>query len=139
MAGVLTRNPPSVLDGIQLYGLPASRTELIDAYLPFHPAGQPFHRFHQAYSATTHASTSQAWWTFRFCSGARALALRLAALRSVWWAEFPQAFLARRPSVSSPAVMNSCSILDKVFVLFFLRLFCLVSGGFSFELSQRVY
>jgi len=31
-------------DGIQLYGLPASPAELTDAYSPFHPAGQPFHR-----------------------------------------------------------------------------------------------
>jgi hypothetical protein len=38
-------NPPFVFDGIQLYGLPASPAELTDAYSPFHPAGQPFHRF----------------------------------------------------------------------------------------------
>jgi len=39
------RNPPFVYsDGIQLYGLPASPAEIIDAYSPFHPAGQPFHR-----------------------------------------------------------------------------------------------
>jgi hypothetical protein len=38
------RNPPFVFDGIQLYGLPASPAEIIDAYSPFHPAGQPFHR-----------------------------------------------------------------------------------------------
>lgn len=37
-------------DGIQLNGLPASPTDLIDTYLPFHPAGQPFHRFHPASS-----------------------------------------------------------------------------------------
>ena len=38
------RNPPFVLDGIQLYGLPASHAEIIDAYLSFHFAGQSFHR-----------------------------------------------------------------------------------------------
>jgi len=38
------RNPPFVFDGIQLNGLPASPAEIIDAYSPFHPAGQPFHR-----------------------------------------------------------------------------------------------
>ena len=38
------RNPPFVFDGIQLNGLPASPAEVTDAYLPFHPAGQPFHR-----------------------------------------------------------------------------------------------
>lgn len=38
------RNPPFVFDGIQLNGLPASPAEITDAYLPFHPAGQPFHR-----------------------------------------------------------------------------------------------
>jgi len=37
-------NPPFVFDGIQLNGLPASPAEITDAYLPFHPAGQPFHR-----------------------------------------------------------------------------------------------
>ena len=42
--GVLVRNPPFVFDGIQLYVLPASPAEIIDAYSPFHPAGQPFHR-----------------------------------------------------------------------------------------------
>lgn len=31
-------------DGIQLNGLPASPAEFTDAYLPFHPAGRPFHR-----------------------------------------------------------------------------------------------
>jgi len=39
-------NPSSVLCGIQLSGLPASFAEVMDAYLPLHPAGQPFHRFH---------------------------------------------------------------------------------------------
>jgi hypothetical protein len=32
------------IDGIQLNGLPASPAEITDAYSPFHPAGQPFHR-----------------------------------------------------------------------------------------------
>jgi hypothetical protein len=41
---VLVRNPPFVFDGIQLNGLPASPAEITDAYSPFHPAGQPFHR-----------------------------------------------------------------------------------------------
>jgi len=31
-------------DGIQLNGLPAPPAEITDAYLPFHPAGQTFHR-----------------------------------------------------------------------------------------------
>jgi len=52
-AGVLARNPPSVLDGIQLNGQPApSPQKIIGAYLPFHPAGRPFQRFHAVYSAT---------------------------------------------------------------------------------------
>ena len=41
-------NPPSVLDGIRLNGLPAPPTALIGAYSPFHPAGRPFHRSHAA-------------------------------------------------------------------------------------------
>jgi len=40
------RNPSSVLGSIQLSGPPASHADLTDAYLPLHPAGQPFHRFH---------------------------------------------------------------------------------------------
>jgi len=32
-------------DGIQLIGLPAPHAALIGAYLPLHPAGQPFQRF----------------------------------------------------------------------------------------------
>ena len=43
-------NPPFVLDGIQLNGLPAPRALLMGAYLPFHLAGRPFHRFHRASS-----------------------------------------------------------------------------------------
>jgi len=47
MVGDAGRNPPFVqVDGIRLNGLPApSRRQFIDAYLPFHLAGQPFHRF----------------------------------------------------------------------------------------------
>jgi hypothetical protein len=43
-AGVLDITRLLFNDGIQLNGLPASPAELTDAYLPFHPAGQPFHR-----------------------------------------------------------------------------------------------
>ena len=42
--GVLDVTRLLFIDGIQLYGLPASPAEITDAYSPFHPAGQPFHR-----------------------------------------------------------------------------------------------
>jgi len=44
MAGVLGITRLLFRDGIQLNGLPASPAEITDAYLPFHPAGQTFHR-----------------------------------------------------------------------------------------------
>jgi hypothetical protein len=43
-AGVLVVTRLLFNDGIQLNGLPASPAEITDAYSPFHPAGQPFHR-----------------------------------------------------------------------------------------------
>jgi len=47
------RNPPFVVCGIRLIGLPApSGRFLIGACLPFPLAGRPFHRFHKANSAT---------------------------------------------------------------------------------------
>jgi hypothetical protein len=44
-------NPPFVFCGIQLSGLPApSGRFLIGVCLPFPLAGQPFHRFHKAFT-----------------------------------------------------------------------------------------
>ena len=86
------RNPPFVFDGIQLYGLPASPAEITDAYSPFHPAGQPFHRIQPHPQRQTVASQSSHSWTYRFCSGTKALAPRpYRRYSSAWWAEFPQA------------------------------------------------
>jgi hypothetical protein len=44
VVGVLVVTRLLFKDGIQLNGLPASPAEITDAYSPFHPAGQPFHR-----------------------------------------------------------------------------------------------
>jgi hypothetical protein len=44
VVGVLVVTRLLFKDGIQLYELPASPAEITDAYSPFHPAGQPFHR-----------------------------------------------------------------------------------------------
>jgi len=84
---------------------------LISAYSPFHPAGQSFHRFHPAYS-TTVASSPHAGRTFRFCSVASALALRLCRrCRLAWWAEFPQTLnCVRKPSASSPTHKYNCAL-----------------------------
>jgi hypothetical protein len=86
------RNPPFVYsDGIQLNGLPASPAELTDAYSPFHPAGQPFHRSQPHPQRHNAASSSSHSWTYRFCSGTKALAMHpYGYCSSAWWAEFPQ-------------------------------------------------
>jgi hypothetical protein len=90
-------------DSIQLNGLPAPLAEVIDAYSPFHPAGQPFHRFQPHHQRLTVASSSSHGWTFRFCSVAKALALRpCRRYSSAWWAEFPQMLKHPKPSASSP-------------------------------------
>ena len=86
-------NPPSVLCGIQLSGLPASFAEIINAYLPLHPTGQPFHRFHSLpqWLNTYHRHPMK--WTFRFCSVAQVLTSHFTVLWFCRWMEFPQLLL----------------------------------------------
>ena len=85
------RNPPSVVCGIRLIGLPApSGRCLIGGCLPFPLAGRPFHRFQAGALSVTNASWRCHSWTFRFCSVANALALPFMELQFYTWAEFPQ-------------------------------------------------
>ena len=37
------RNPPSVLSGIYLIGIPAPPADVTGAYFPFHSVTEPFH------------------------------------------------------------------------------------------------
>ena len=99
------RNPPSV----QRWHSAKRATRVfcsgfIDAYLPFHLAGRSFHRSCPAFSAINIASSSRAKQTFRFCSVASALALRLCRrCKPALWAEFPQTlYRVRKPPASSP-------------------------------------
>jgi hypothetical protein len=94
-------------DGIQLNGLPASPAEIIDAYLPFHPAGRPFHRFqpHPRRLNTSHCHLTDG----RFVSvpeprlSPHALYERYS---SAWWAEFPQVLDTRsRPPAHQPNIV----------------------------------
>ncbi len=98
------RNPPFVHGRHSAERATRASRIFMGAYLPFHPAGRPFHRFQLTFSAPRSASWSFRFWAFRFCSVARALALHpCGCCSSAWWAEFPQALRnARRPSASSP-------------------------------------
>jgi len=104
-------NPPSVLDGIHLNGLPAPPTASSVPICPFTPQDGRFNASTRPYSMIWHISSSRAGWTFRFCSGAKALALRFTALRPVQWAEFPQASsLESRPPAHQPSLNNNGSV-----------------------------
>ena len=96
------RNPPSVLCGIRLIGLPApSGRFFIGVCLPFPLAGQPFHRFTPSILNIMHASSSSAWVdvSFLLCSqGSRPAPLR--TLQFYTWAEFPQTLHIRGPKAT---------------------------------------
>jgi len=106
-AGVLDVTRLLFRDGIQLNGLPASPAEFIDAYLPFHLAGRPFHRFqpHPRRLNTFHRHLTDG----RFVSvpeprlSPHALYERYS---SAWWAEFPQVLGTRsRPPAHQPNIL----------------------------------
>jgi len=70
-------NPPFVLCGIRLIGLPALPVETSSAPVcPFHLQDGRFTASHPASSTLQRASSSLAGRTFRFCSVAKALTLR---------------------------------------------------------------
>ena len=84
-------NPPSVVCGIRLIGLPApSGRFFIGDCLPFPLAGRPFHRFHAGGLDITKCVIAISGWTFRFCSVAKPLGLPHLELQFYMWAEFPQ-------------------------------------------------
>lgn len=106
-AGVLDVTRLLFLCGIQLIGLPALQAVSSSASVcPFHLQGGRFTGSHPAFSTTYHVSSAFAGWTCRFCSGAKALALRpCGRCNSACGAEFPQALKARRPHTNSPAII----------------------------------
>lgn len=99
------RNPPSVLCGIRLIGLPApSGRDFIGVCLPFPLAGRPFHRFQTSRLNLTKCIIAISGWTFRFCSVAKPLSLYPSVLQFYMWAEFPQIPEGtRKPLTNSPA------------------------------------
>jgi len=95
------RNPSPVLGGVQLSGLPAPRAALIGAYLPLHPAGRPFHRFHQPpQRLSTHHSQRRVDVPFLLRCQSSRLAPRGAAVLHGGWS-FPRP-KARQPPANSP-------------------------------------
>ena len=94
------RNPPSVLGGIRLYGLPAPPAGGIGAYSPFHPAGRPSQPFARASSTLTGSHRLHGEVTF--LSVADALAPRLTAPQPCTVDGVSSDLTARRPPTGSP-------------------------------------
>ena len=65
-----SRNPLSVLSGIQLCGLPRALADFIAPCLAFVPTGQPFHSLPETSAFRPHRIN---WIGFRFCFGANHL------------------------------------------------------------------
>lgn len=79
--------------------------------MPFHPAGRPFHRFHRHPQRLNTLHSPLTEWTFRFCSGAKALASRLCRrCSSTWWAEFPQTH-RRSKAVRQLTSLYKCRVI----------------------------
>jgi len=93
---------------------------------PFHLQDGRFTVSHPAFSTTQYASSALAGWTFRFCSGAKALALRpCGRCNSTRGAEFPQASLGSKAAhqLASPnTIMHSIAIkiLEALFCCMFI-------------------
>jgi hypothetical protein len=83
-------NPPSVVCGIRLIGLPApSGRCFIGDCLPFPLAGRPFHRFHSSALDITNVSSQSPGG--RFVSAPLPTLSRCPeGLQFYMWAEFPQ-------------------------------------------------
>lgn len=86
-------NPPFVLGGIRLIGLPAPLGRFLTGVcLPFPLAGRPFHRFHFSILNNLACIIGNCWMDVSFllrCQGSRLTPLRV--LQFYLWAEFPQA------------------------------------------------
>jgi len=115
-------------DGIQLNGLPASPAEFTDAYLPFHPAGRPFHHSqpHPRRLNTSHRHITDGCFVSvpepRLSSHAL-----YGRCSSAWWAEFPQVPGHPEPSASSPAPIDNEEIVRNKNFGTYARSVCLVS------------
>ena len=112
-------------DGIQLNGLPASPAEFTDAYLPFHPAGRPFHRSqpHPRRLNTSHHHLADG----RFVSVPEPRLSPYALYEhysSARWAEFPQVLGTRsRPPAHQPNLLVEM-VGNKNFGTSFQKLMC---------------
>ena len=100
-------NPPSVLGGIRLSGLPASLAETSST--PICPSTPGDGRFNASTRHTRLGNLACLIFTCQMdvsfllrCQGSRPAPLR--APRFCWWAEFPQALTARKPPANSPAL-----------------------------------
>jgi len=93
---------------------------------PFHLQDGRFTVSHPAFSTTQHASSALVGWTFRFCSGAKALALRpCGRCNSTRGAEFPQASLGSKAAhqLASPNTImrwTAIKILEALFCCMFI-------------------
>jgi len=99
-------NPPFVFCGIRLIGLPApSGRFFIGVCLPFPLAGRPFHRFQPSILNIRMHHRHMLGWTFRFCSVAKALALRpCRRCNSTRGRSFLKSLIGtRKPHTNSPA------------------------------------
>jgi len=107
-------NPPSVLMRHSANrATRASGSTSSASVCPFHLQDGRFTVSHPAFSTTQHASSALAGWTFRFCSGAKALALRpCGRCNSTRGAEFPQAFIKRLESHTSTRQPKYNNALD---------------------------
>jgi len=95
------RNPTFVLTAFSYTGYPRLPQNSQTPIRPFTLQDSRFTAANRILNVT-HASSSSHGWTFRFCSGTKALAPHpYGCCSSAWWAEFPQA-QDPKPSASSP-------------------------------------
>jgi hypothetical protein len=112
-------NPPFVVCGIRLIGLPAlSCREVISACLPFPLAGQPFHRSNPAHS-TSPMSHCQVRADVSFllrCQGSRLVPYKGTAILHVGGVSSdPSQFRVRKPHTNSPAHTDGTSASNNYF------------------------
>ncbi len=104
-------NPPSVVCGIRLIGLPApSGRYFIGDCLPFPLAGRPFHRFQPSALDITNVSLP-VWVDVSFllrCQGSRPVPCGTAILHVGGVSSDPK-FWIRKPHTNSPA-HNNCAL-----------------------------
>jgi hypothetical protein len=99
-------NPPFVVCGIRLIGLPAPPVEGHQRLFALSTCRTAVSPLPPELVGTMRASFFGVWGTCRFCSVAKALALHPERVLQFYaWAEFPQTlkFRVRKPHTNSPA------------------------------------